>query len=104
MVLTGWKEIANYLHRGVRTAQRWAQTDGLPIHRPIQQNKRGPVIALSEDLDRWIQRGHVKYEQSEDLISRHQLIIDALRRNLDEQRELIENLRIRRLSRRSRKS
>lgn len=104
MVITGWKEIASYLHRGVRTAQRWAETSGLPIHRPIQQNKRGPVIALSEDLDKWIQKGNVKSAPSEDLIFRHQHILAALRRNLAEQRQLIQSLRIRRLSRRSRKS
>jgi len=33
MILSGWKEIASYLHCGVRTVQRW-EVDGLPIYRP----------------------------------------------------------------------
>ena len=55
MVLSGWKEIAQYLHCGVRTVQRW-QGNGLPIHRPSPY-RRSHVIAHSEELDRWIRSG-----------------------------------------------
>jgi hypothetical protein len=54
MILSGWKEIAGYLHCGVRTVQRW-EIDGLPVHRPAPR-KRGLVIAHAEELDRWIRR------------------------------------------------
>lgn len=50
-VLCGWKEIANFLKRGVRTVQRW-ETLGLPVHRP-QGGHRNAVIAFPEELDAW---------------------------------------------------
>lgn len=54
MILTGWKEIANYLRCGVRTVQRW-ERDGLPVVRPIP-GSRAHVIAYSQRLDRWSKR------------------------------------------------
>jgi len=52
MLLNGWKEISNYLQRGVRTVQRWERL-GLPITR-INKNVRSPVIAFSEEIDKWL--------------------------------------------------
>lgn len=52
MILNGWKEIASYLGRGVRTVQRWEQF-GLPVRRP-KGSDRSAVLALSEELDAWI--------------------------------------------------
>jgi hypothetical protein len=53
-VLNSWKEIANYMGRGIRTVQRWEQELGLPVRRPRGKN-RSAVIALKVDLDRWLQ-------------------------------------------------
>ena len=50
--LQGWKEIADYLGRGVRTIQRWEQF-GLPIHRPAGRD-RSAVFALPSELDKWM--------------------------------------------------
>lgn len=36
-ILSGWKEIANYLRKGVRTVQRYERELGLPIRRPFQE-------------------------------------------------------------------
>ncbi len=52
-VFTSWKEIASYLHKGVRTVQRWEAQFGLPIRRPVEKAK-GVVQATREDLDRWL--------------------------------------------------
>ena len=52
MLLQGWKEIAQYLRCGVRTAQRWAQ-QGMPT-KHIRNGPRGPVIAYSQEIDQWI--------------------------------------------------
>lgn len=52
-VLNSWKEIADYLGRGVRTAQRWEAELHLPVSRP-RIHKRSAVIALKSDLDQWI--------------------------------------------------
>jgi len=54
MILSGWKEIAGYLHCGVRTVQRW-EAEGLPVHRPTP-GRRSHVISDSVDLDRWVRR------------------------------------------------
>jgi len=51
--LTGWKEIASYLRKDVRTVLRWERERGLPVHRP--PGRRGQsVYAIPEELDRWI--------------------------------------------------
>jgi hypothetical protein len=52
-VLNSWKEIANYLDRGVRTVQRWEAELGLPVRRPSGKS-RSAVMALRSDLDEWL--------------------------------------------------
>jgi phage terminase Nu1 subunit (DNA packaging protein) len=52
MVVTGWKDIANYLRCGIRTVQRWEE-GGMPIHRPLP-GKRSHVVAYTEELDWWV--------------------------------------------------
>jgi hypothetical protein len=54
MLLNGWKEISNHVQRGVRTVQRWEHL-GLPVVR-INNSVRSPVLARSEELDRWLLR------------------------------------------------
>ncbi len=52
-VLTSWKDIANYMGKGVRTVQRWEQDFGLPVRRPRGSNKKA-VLARPRDLDAWV--------------------------------------------------
>ena len=52
-VLNGWKEIATYLRRGLRTVQRWEELYELPIRRPAGKD-RASVFALTEELDQWL--------------------------------------------------
>jgi hypothetical protein len=52
-ILNGWKEISDYIQRGVRTAQRWEALLGMPVHRPALKN-RSAVVAFSDELDDWI--------------------------------------------------
>lgn len=51
--LRGWKQIAAYLHRDVRTAQRWERTEHLPVHRQLHL-KLGTVHAVRAELDDWL--------------------------------------------------
>ena len=51
-LLNSWKEIATYLGRGVRTAQRWERY-GLPVRR-LAPGPRASVIADAHDIDTWI--------------------------------------------------
>jgi len=52
--LSGWKEIANYLGKGVRTVQRYERHMGLPIRRPAGKSN-GSVVATRGELDAWVQ-------------------------------------------------
>ena len=52
-LLNSWKEIATYLGRGVRTAQRWEKY-GLPVRR-LAPGPRASVIADAREIDNWIQ-------------------------------------------------
>jgi hypothetical protein len=62
-ILSGWKDIANYLGSGVRTVQRYEQELGLPVHRPAGK-KQGSVIATKSELDAWIEsRRFTKHPQ-----------------------------------------
>ena len=51
--LRGWKQIAGYLHRDVRTVQRWERTEQLPVHRQSHL-KLGNVHAIRAELDEWL--------------------------------------------------
>lgn len=54
--LRGWKQIAAYLHRDVRTVQRWERNEHLPVHRQLHL-KAGTVHAVRIELDEWLANG-----------------------------------------------
>ena len=51
--LNGWKEIANYLGKGVRTAQRYERNFALPVRRPSGRSE-GAVMATPAEIDAWL--------------------------------------------------
>jgi len=51
--LTGWKEIATYLVKGVRTVQRWEKVYGLPVHR-IGEDGGEIIYAFTREIDAWL--------------------------------------------------
>jgi hypothetical protein len=51
--LSGWKEIAAYLGKGVRTVQRYERHMGLPVRRPAGK-AQGSVLATRAELDAWV--------------------------------------------------
>ena len=51
--MRGWKQIAAYLHRDVRTVQRWERNERLPVHRQLHR-KLGNVHAVRAELDQWL--------------------------------------------------
>jgi TolB-like protein/Flp pilus assembly protein TadD len=57
--LDGWKEIAAYLKREVRTVQRWEKSEGLPIHR-LQHDKLSTIWAVKTELDDWLKQRQIK--------------------------------------------
>ena len=52
-VFSGWKDVANYLGKSVRTVQRYERELGLPIRRPAPKATVA-VIATKAELDAWI--------------------------------------------------
>ena len=53
--LLGWKAIASYLNREVRTVQRWERSEQLPVHRQLHR-KLSTVHAVPAELDQWLSR------------------------------------------------
>lgn len=51
--LESWGEVASYLRRDIRTAQRWEKEQGLPVRRLVI-GKQGQVYAYRSELDRWM--------------------------------------------------
>src|SRR5215831_20549512 len=52
-IISGWKDIATYLQKGVRTVQRYEREIGLPVRRPAGKSA-GSVMATKAELDGWI--------------------------------------------------
>ncbi len=51
--LTSWKEIGQYLGKGVRTVQRWEREASLPVRRNVPPS-RPALLAIPEELDEWM--------------------------------------------------
>lgn len=51
--LDSWKEIAEYLGRDVRTAMRWAKSQGLPVRR-VAGGRGRSVFAFAREIDQWL--------------------------------------------------
>lgn len=67
MILSGWKQIANYMQCSVRTAQRWEEY-GLPVRRPIRGG-RGQVVAQSADIESWLRSNQLQRAVDLDVIA-----------------------------------
>lgn len=51
-LLRSWREIAQYMKRGVRTVQRWEKYLDLPVHR---LHPKAEVFAFTTEVDAWFQ-------------------------------------------------
>jgi hypothetical protein len=58
-ILSGWKDIANYLGKGVRTVQRYEVELGLPVRRPAGRSS-GSVVATKAELDAWVSASPIR--------------------------------------------
>jgi hypothetical protein len=83
--LSGWKEIGNYLGKGVRTAQRYERYFGLPVRRPSGK-PCGAVLATRAEIDAWIGASHMRNGLVHDRITLEALFIEvtALKRRIDD--------------------
>ncbi len=106
--LNSWKEIAEYVGRGVRTVQRWEAELGFPVHRP-RNHLRSPVVAIPSEIDEWLRQGLTAQSaamtskrgdglllaQDKDLVATSWFeLAAALRENLEVQRTLRSRHRV----------
>ncbi|MGH9162723.1 MAG: hypothetical protein ACRD2X_22375 [Vicinamibacteraceae bacterium] len=61
--LDSWKEIATFLRRGVRTVQRWEQTEDLPVRRHVHE-RGGTVYAYKSEILEWYRGRQARLAQS----------------------------------------
>lgn len=64
--IEGWKAIAEYFGRGVRTVQLWERELGLPVHR-LQKR----VLAYTKELEEW-RRNHTEITHSAEEVEHHE--------------------------------
>jgi hypothetical protein len=57
--LSGWKEIAKYLGKAVRTVQRYERQSGLPVRRPAGK-PWGSVVGVRAELDGWVKSSPIR--------------------------------------------
>jgi hypothetical protein len=107
-ILNSWKEIAKYLHRAVRTVQRWETDLALPVRRP-RAKSGSAVIALPSDIDNWLRSRpvtgtdspsiaqksvleDVELQPLSDLVQESHLLRATLRHSRRELREVVTRL------------
>jgi hypothetical protein len=59
-ILSGWKNIANYLGKSVRTVQRYERELALPVRRPTYK-KQGSVVARKSELNSWAESHQLRH-------------------------------------------
>lgn len=90
-ILSGWKEIANYLRKGVRTVQRYERELGLPIRRPSRKHA-GSVIATKAELDAWISASPIRHSFPVRQEECHTSSLDQRQRKVLEMRRLCSEI------------
>jgi len=73
-LLSGWKEIADHLHLGVRTAQRWERL-GLPVRR-VFDSPCSTVVAIPDELELWARTRDVKADA--DILASNRFLVSRL--------------------------
>jgi hypothetical protein len=73
-LLSGWKEIAEHLHLGVRTAQRWERL-GLPVRR-VSDSPCSPVVALPDELELWARTRNIREDAT--LLASNRFLVTRL--------------------------
>lgn len=93
-ILSGWKDIANYLGKGVRTVQRYEEELRLPVRRPAGK-ARGAVVATKSELDAWVNASPFRTELRATATNnlRCSLPMVSVRQGIQEMRVLREHMR-----------
>lgn len=93
LVLSGWKEIANHLGKGVRTVQRYERDLGLPVRRPTREST--VVFAITSEIDAWVEACPMRATlRSMATIPKPsgEATVQTLRKNVEEMRRLAKQM------------
>jgi hypothetical protein len=52
-ILSGWKDIAGYVRKGIRTVQRWEREYDFPVRR-THVGPKSTVLAVPIEIDSWV--------------------------------------------------
>jgi hypothetical protein len=88
-VLTCWKDIAQYVGKGVRTLQRWERELGFPVRR-TKPGEKGSVLAIPREIDAWVKSQQLTTAQQDSALSDRATLL----RSLDVLRTENEELRL----------
>lgn len=97
-ILSGWKEIANHLGKGVRTVQRYERYSGLSVRRLVG-HPRGSVLAKSAEVDDWVVACSTTKLPDETRLVRttQEGSIEEFKKHLEQMRQLRGEMRERRI-------
>jgi hypothetical protein len=92
-ILSGWKEVANYLGKGVRTVQRYERQLGLPVRRPAGK-PRGSVVATKAELDGWVAACPIQhiFSLGTERDSRYAALATSIQNGLDQMTKLRDQM------------
>jgi hypothetical protein len=91
--VSGWKDIARYLGKGVRTVQRYEREFGLPVRRPAGK-PCGSVVATKAEIDAWVNASPIRqaYRLSPRPIDVSIAPFEQIRRGMDEMMHLRDQM------------
>jgi hypothetical protein len=90
--LSGWKDIANYLGKGVRTVQRYERDLGLPVRRPAGK-PWGSVVATRNEIDAWVNASPIRDSyQLPALGPKYAVSPETIKAGLEEMRKLRDQM------------
>ena len=92
-VLSGWKEIATHIGKGVRTVQRYEHDFSLPVRRPAGHSS-GSVVAMKSELEAWVHATPVRFAFQSMPRRAARTELGELARNLQKMRELRSEMRV----------
>ena len=86
-VLTCWKDIAQYVGKGVGTVQRWEKEMGFPV-RGTRPGEKDTVLAITGEIDAWIQAQQFPEGQLDSLESERPTLFRILKELRSKNKEL----------------